>query len=170
MYCIVEAKLYSIFFRLGGKIVNMLSSNDRTQWEEFGKRFLQESLDSNIKRQLSPDLANKDRSYEDDTNDGIANKKINRESTTAAGTDIDNNNEDYKEFVNITDIHDSCQHIKWNVVNEDSNVLILTIESELNKSICSLSNADYTSAYSHLCQYGEYNFIILSLQLSSYQI
>jgi hypothetical protein len=113
-------------------------------------------------------LARKDQSYEDNTNDGISDDKINRESTTAAGTEIDN--KDHKTFENIADIRQPCYQIKWNVVDENSNVLILTIESELNQSICSLSNADYTLAYSHLCQYGEYNFIILSLQLSSYQI
>ncbi len=114
-------------------------------------------------------MPRKDQSYEDNTNDDISDDKVNRESITAAGTEIDNN-KDYKKFENIADIREPCYQIKWNVVNENSNVLILTIESELNQSICSLSNADYTSAYSHLCQYGEYNFIILSLQLSSHQI
>jgi hypothetical protein len=148
----------------------MLSSNDRTQWEEFGKRFRQESVNNNIKRQLSGDLTRKDQSYEDNTNVDIADEKINREFSTVVGTEIDNNNKDFNEFLNIADIRDSCQQIKWNVVNEDSNVLILTIESKLDQSICSLSNAYLTSAYSHLCQYGKYNFIILVLQLSSHQI
>jgi hypothetical protein len=113
-------------------------------------------------------LARKDQSYEDNTNDGIGDDKINRESTTAVGIDIDN--KDHKTFENIADIRQPCYEIKWNVVDENSNILILTIESELNQSICSLSNADYTSAYSHLCQYGEYNFTILFYQLSSHSI
>jgi hypothetical protein len=107
----------------------MLSSNDLTQWEEF-----QENLNNNIKRQLPEDSIRKDRSY-----------KNNIESTTVP-----------ENLVSIVDIRDSCQQIKWNVDNEDSNVLILSIESESSQYICSLSNAPLASAYFHLCQYGEY--------------
>jgi len=106
------------------------------KWEEFEKRFIRKSFTNNKKRQLSKDLIRKDQS-----NDG------NIESTTVAG-----------KVVDIANIRGSCQQIKWNVVNENSNLLILTIESESNQYICSLTNADLTSAYSHLCQYGEYSF------------
>jgi hypothetical protein len=111
----------------------MLPWNDTTQWKEFGNRFLQDYYNNNTTMQFTRHLLRKDRLYED-----------NIESTTIGG-----------KFVNIFDIREFCYAIKWHVVNEDSNTLILTIESESNRSNCSLSNANYASAYSHLCQYGE---------------
>jgi hypothetical protein len=111
----------------------MLPWNDSIQWEKYGKRFLQDYYNNNITMQFTRHLPRKDRSYEDHI-----------ESTTIV-----------RKFVNIADIREFCYPIKWDVVNEDSNTLILTIESEWNRSNCSLSNAGYASAYSHLCQYGE---------------
>ncbi len=101
--------------------------------KEFEKRFIRAISTNNDKRQLSKDQSNDD--------------KI--ESTTLAG-----------KVVDIADIGGSCQQIKWNINNENSNFVILTIESESNQYICSLSNAHLTSAYSHLCQYGEYSFCL----------
>jgi hypothetical protein len=108
----------------------MLSSNDDVQWEEFRKKILQ------------------DASYDD--------KTINRESTTVAGDPINNDNKGHNKFENVDYLHKPCHQIKWNVVNEDSNTLILTVELGSKESICSLNNADFRIAYPHLCQYGKY--------------
>jgi len=69
-------------------------------------------------------------------------------------------NKGHNKFENVDHLHKPCHQIKWNVVNEDSNTLILTVELESNESICSLSNADLRIAYPHLCQYGKYKLMI----------
>jgi len=114
----------------------MLSSNVDVQWEEFGKTILQ------------------DTSYDD--------KKIDRESITIAGEEINNDNKGHNKIESLDYLHKPCHQIKWNVVNENSNTLILTVELVSNESICSLSNADLRVAYRHLCQYGKYKSMILS--------
>lgn len=50
--------------------------------------------------------------------------------------------------------YEYCQRIHWNVTNEEFPVLILSITLESNEQICSLSNAENSIAYYHLCQYG----------------
>ncbi|CAF1135919.1 unnamed protein product [Rotaria sp. Silwood1] len=80
----------------------MLSSDDDdVQWEDFGKKILQDNV------------------------------KI----------------EDMDHF------QKPCHQTKWNVINEDSNTLILTVELGSKESICSLSSADLRVAYPHICQY-----------------
>ena len=62
---------------------------------------------------------------------------------------------------NLDHIYEYCQQIKWNVANEDLTALVLTIRSESNEHICSLSNAELPVAYNHLCQYGKSNKVVL---------
>jgi hypothetical protein len=78
------------------------------------------------------------------------------------GDQINNDNKDHNKFENVDNFHKPCHQIKWNVVNEDSNTLMLTVELVSNESICSLSNADLRVAYPHLCRYGKYKSMILS--------
>jgi len=133
----------------------MLSSNDDVQWEDFGKEILQDNIKKKKdKMQSSKYLSRKDRSPDDNT--------INRESTTVAGDQINNDNKVHEKFENVDYLHKPCHQIKWNVVNENSNTLILTVELQSKESICSLSNADLRVAYPHLCQYGKYKSIISS--------
>jgi len=133
----------------------MLSSNDDVQWKEFGKEILQDNIKKKKeKMQSSKYLSRKDRSSDDNT--------IHRESTTVAGDQINNDNKVHDKFENVDYLHKPCHQIKWNVVNENSNTLILTVELQSKESICSLSNADLRVAYPHLCQYGKYKSMILS--------
>ncbi len=92
----------------------MLLLNDYDQWNEFGKKILEEKMHSSEK------LLHEDRSNDDKDH-----------------------------------LPKPCDQIKWNVLNENSNILILKMEMESNRSICSLTNANSASAYFHLCQYGE---------------
>jgi hypothetical protein len=120
----------------------MLSSNDNIQWEELRKKILEHRLKGS-KEMIH--TARKHRSHHDST--------IERESTTVATDEMDNDNKDHNTFENIDHIGNPCHRIKWNVVNEDSSVLMLTVELDSHQSICSLSNIDFRLAYSHLCQY-----------------
>ncbi len=117
----------------------MLSSNDHNQWKEFGKKILEEKMNS------SKQLIHTHRDNDDKTSA--------QKSTTMLGDEIADDNKDH--------IAKPCDEIKWNVVNENSNILILMMEIESNKSICSLSNANFASAYSHVCQYSKYKTLIL---------
>jgi hypothetical protein len=79
---------------------------------------------------------------------------IEQKSTPVTKNEMDNDNKDQNKFKNIGHLYKPCHQIIWHVGNEESNILILTVEMESNKSICSLSNIDLRAAYSHLCQYG----------------
>jgi hypothetical protein len=125
----------------------MLSSNDHVQWEEFVKKISQDNLKNyKEKAQLSKRLSRKDGSYDDNT--------IEKQSSPVVKNEIDNDNKDQNKFKNIDHLHKSCHQIIWHVGNEESNILILSVEMDSNKSICSLSNIDFRVAYRHLCQYG----------------
>lgn len=69
--------------------------------------------------------------------------KLKKSTTIATDENKDQNNS-----------NKPCDEIKWNVIDENSNILILTVEMDSNRSICSLYNANIKAAYSHLCQYG----------------
>jgi hypothetical protein len=122
----------------------VLSSNDQIQWETFEKNIIQTRAKYNkAKTQSSKHLLNKDRSHDDNTGD----EQIERQSPSSV-------NENHDKFENIDHIRAACQQIKWNVVNNNSNVLILTVQVDSDKSICSLSNMEPRVDYPHLCQYG----------------
>lgn len=76
--------------------------------------------------------------------------KINKETKHDK---IDNDRKDHHQLENIDYIYEACDQIKWEMTNKSSNILILTMEIDSNKRICSLNNADSSQAYSHLCQY-----------------
>jgi hypothetical protein len=125
----------------------MLTSNDHVQWEEFVKKISQDNLKNyKEKAQLSKLLSPKYRFYDE--------SMIEQKSTPVTKNEMDNDNKDQNKFKNIDHLHKSCHQIIWHVGNEESNILILSVEMDSNKSICSLSNIDFRVAYRHLCQYG----------------
>jgi hypothetical protein len=62
------------------------------------------------------------------------------------------NNQD--EFENLDQMSNICHEIKWNVVKNSSSILLFNIQSNSEKTICSLSNIEPTMEYTHMCQYG----------------
>lgn len=67
-----------------------------------------------------------------------------------------NSSDEIDIFERIEDIHGICDDIHWNVLNETSNstVFILTKYNVLDKTMCSLSDADPQTKYYYLCEYG----------------
>ena len=104
-----------------------ISPEDRSQWEDFGKT-----------------LAEKSKSFKQ-RRDGTRDSTIANQPSTTPSIETFFPNYNY------------CQQIKWNVINEDFTALILTVTWESNEHICSLSNAESSIAYHHLCQYGSFN-------------
>lgn len=46
-----------------------------------------------------------------------------------------------------------CDQLELNIINEMSDVFILTKKFDSNRTICSLNNINSESAYYHLCEY-----------------
>jgi hypothetical protein len=129
----------------------MLSSTDQIQWQEFEEKFRQAPPKCyKVKMQSSTHLPHKDSFHDNNIVDRFIDKHIERQSTSQVEDQMDND-----KFEDVDHIRIACHKIKWNVLNNNSNVLILTVELDSNKPICSLSNADPRMDYSHLCQYGQ---------------
>ncbi|CAF3812491.1 unnamed protein product [Rotaria sordida] len=102
----------------------MLSSNNNgNQWNKFGKKI----LENNIKN------------YKEKTRSSERLLRVQRSND--------------EQFQNISSLRKPCDKFQWNVVDENSPVLILTVKLNFNRSICSLSNINVKVAYAHLCQY-----------------
>ncbi|CAF1260173.1 unnamed protein product [Rotaria sordida] len=102
----------------------MLSSNNNgNQWNKFGKKI----LENNIKN------------YKEKTRSSERLLRVQRSND--------------EQFQNISSLRKPCDKFQWNVVDENSTVLILTVKLNFNRSICSLSNINVKVAYAHLCQY-----------------
>ncbi|CAF4437625.1 unnamed protein product, partial [Adineta steineri] len=99
--------------------------------------------------------------YEDDFNDKQQLDFENNETL------FDNNDEyEYDEidfldendtFDGITNIHNICDRIDWNVRNNNATTFILITYIELDKTICSLSDVDSDRKYNIVCEYGSYD-------------
>jgi hypothetical protein len=106
----------------------MLSSNDNgSQWNKFGKTI----LENNIKNY--------------------------KEKTRSSGRSLRVQRSNHEQFQNISSLRKPCDKFQWNVVDENSTVLILTVKLNSNRSVCSLSNINVKVAYAHLCQYCKFN-------------
>lgn len=75
-----------------------------------------------------------------------------KSNTNTTGKQI---TDEKNQLENFDYIYQYCQKIQWNVAHEYSTALILTVQTNSNEHVCSLSNADSSIAYYHLCQYGE---------------
>jgi hypothetical protein len=129
----------------------VLSADDRAKWEEIAKKIFQDSSEYNQQSlRSSKHLSRKHKSADA--------QAIDREFTTTVGVELDENNKDQSKFEDVHRLRKPCHQIKWNVADEHSNVLILTVKMESNEAICSLSNMNSKAAYRHMCQYGEYTF------------
>jgi hypothetical protein len=127
------------------KTMNMLLSNDYARWKQFEEEIRQ--------RQAKYDKLDKHTSHVDNSIDHIVNRQMELQPTNFIKDEINHHSDDHHEYDNFGQIFNVCHQIKWNVVNKDSNVFILTTYPEAGKTVCVLSDNDPTMPFGHVCQY-----------------
>jgi hypothetical protein len=145
-----------IYVYLDVKTMNMLLSNDYARWKQFEEEIRQ--------RQAKYDKLDKHTSHVDNSIDHIVNRQMELQPTNFIKDEINHHSDDHHEYDNFGQIFNVCHQIKWNVVNKDSNVFILTTYPEAGKTVCVLSDNDPTMPFGHVCQYSKYCIYILLIK------
>lgn len=110
----------------------MISSNDQMRWQSAEENFRRTRFNYlNLKRKISSIFQRKE------TND-----------------EKDHSNEE------SIDIHNICDQLAWNVLNNDTEVFLLTRYFISDEIICSINDITNETSYEHICQYGQLRIII----------
>ncbi|CAF4013125.1 unnamed protein product, partial [Rotaria sordida] len=160
--------LLSLMFSIDPKLLKKknfieILNNDHDQWKQMKQKFhtihmKYLNLTTRIINRLnSIDLHIMRRSKK------VKQYKSN-ETTTNVSFIVNNDNDEYEyddldssdendEFQKIEDIHNICNHIDSNVLNDNSTVYILTTYILSNKTVCLLSDVELNIKYHHICEY-----------------
>jgi len=129
-----------IFFRfritIGKMFMDMVSANDRAEWQMIEDKLYQARLEFKPKTKSS-DFTNGDKKNNRNENDHIYSS-----------------DEDNDAFERFNDIRRLCDQFAWNVFNNDSHIFTFTTYKILDKLVCSLSDINLNLTYEHVCQYG----------------
>jgi hypothetical protein len=141
---------------------NELSVNDEIGWQSAEDNFRNVRLNYDKRKKRFCQSRREGNLYDENPIDHIICTQTNSQSTNRIANEKDHSkkdeinsfsdDDDSKQF---DDIRKVCDHFVWNVLDNNSTILLLTKYVISNKTICSISDIDPDISYQHMCQHGE---------------